>query len=123
MALESIRLARHTRLQAAAVNSPAMKFGETGEPVETVQQALIDLGIAMPLSTRKSGFADGIFGNETAAAVKAFQVRERLQQDGIVGRETLQRLDEILSRLQAADHARFQAELMLPPPFRKFHAS
>jgi peptidoglycan hydrolase-like protein with peptidoglycan-binding domain len=123
VALESIRLGRHSRLQAAAGNNPAMRIGESGEAVEMLQQALIDLGIAMPLSTRKTGFADGIFGVETASAVRSFQARERLQQDGIAGQETLRRLDEILLQLQTADHARYQAELMLPPPYRKFHAS
>ena len=100
-----------------------MRIGESGEGVEVLQQALIDLGIAMPRSTRKTGFSDGVFGEETASALRSFQARERLERDGIAGRETLRRLDEILLQLQTADHARFQAELMVPPPFRKFHAS
>ena len=123
MSLNSIRLGRQKRLQAAAANNPPMKHGETGEAVETVQQALIDLGVRMPLSTRNTGFADGVYGNETAAAVTAFQARERLHQDGVVGRETLLRLDETLVRIQSMSHVQFQADLMAPPPLRKYHAS
>lgn len=96
-----------------------MKLGETGEAVETLQQGMVDIGFKMPISTRKTGFPDGIFGNETKATVTAFQARERLQQDGIVGRDTLHRLDEILFGLQIRDHAQFQTDIML----RKYHAS
>lgn len=123
MSLQSIRLGRHKRLQAAAANNPPMKRGEAGEAVETLQQALVDLGLTMPISTRNTGFPDGMYGKETMSTVAAFQARARLQQDGIVGRHTLQHLDEILFRLQIRDHVQFQADVMLPPPMRKYHAS
>jgi hypothetical protein len=63
-------------------NSPA---------VRKVQQALIDAGFPLP----RCG-ADGNFGDETEAAVKAFQRAaglEDAQIDGIVGENTLSRLD------------------------------
>jgi peptidoglycan hydrolase-like protein with peptidoglycan-binding domain len=123
MSLQSIRLGRHKRLQAAAANNPLMKQGETGEAVETVQQALIDLGFKMPISTRNTGFPDGIYGKETMSTVTAFQASAGLQQDGIVGRDTLQCLDKLLFALQIRDHAQFQADVMLPPPMRKYNAS
>ena len=62
-----------------------------GEPVKKIQQALIDAGFPLP----KFG-ADGIFGDETEKAVRAFQKASGLnqqQQDGIVGENTLSRLD------------------------------
>lgn len=123
MPLRSIRLCRYKRLHSAAANSPPMKLDEVGEAVEALQQALIDIGFKMPVSTRKSGLSDGIYGKETTAAIKAFQTREQLQQDGVAGRDTLGRLDEIMTLLQAGDHAKFQADLQLPRPMRKYDGS
>jgi peptidoglycan hydrolase-like protein with peptidoglycan-binding domain len=82
MPLLSIRLRRHPRLVTAASRNAPMGNGETGEAVETLQQALIDLGFPMPLSTRKTGFPDGICGKETCSVVRAFQAREPLFKDG-----------------------------------------
>ncbi|HET6467582.1 MAG TPA: peptidoglycan-binding domain-containing protein [Geminicoccaceae bacterium] len=79
-----------------AENKPAMVRGEKGEPVRIVQQALIDLGFAMPVSTRKFGSPDGTFGNETVAKVREFQTKFKLGLDGVVGRQTMTRLDELL---------------------------
>jgi peptidoglycan hydrolase-like protein with peptidoglycan-binding domain len=121
MALQSSRLSRHPRLQAAAANHPPLHEGDTGGGVETVQQALVDLGFPLPISTRKTGFPDGIYGKETLAAVRAFQAREGVHHDGIAGRDTLHRLDAILLRQQTRDHVQFQAELLAPPPLRKYH--
>lgn len=52
-----------------------IKKGSKGELVKTLQQLL---GIA----------ADGIFGNDTEAAVKAYQTAHNLTADGIVGAKT-----------------------------------
>ena len=78
MPLLSIRLGRHPRLVTATSRNAPMRNGETGEAVETLPQALIDLGFPMPLSKRKTGFPDGIYGRETSSVVRAFQARERL---------------------------------------------
>jgi len=62
-----------------------------GEHVKKIQQALVDAGFPLP----KFG-VDGIFGDETESAVKAFQKGTGLnqkEQDGIVGENTLSRLD------------------------------
>jgi hypothetical protein len=88
-------------LQSAAENSPAMNWGEVGDAVRLVQQALLDLDFQMPISTRRHGSPDGIFGNETKDRVRAFQARHGLATDGIAGRNTLARLDQLLPR--AAD--------------------
>jgi len=96
MTLKSPRFASDARLQAASNNSPAMRYGETGEPVRKVQQALIDLGFPLPASTNRTGAPDGIFGTETVGALQAFQRRESLAQDGIAGRQSLERMDVLL---------------------------
>jgi peptidoglycan hydrolase-like protein with peptidoglycan-binding domain len=92
------RFVLNSRLQKAEQNAPALKQGETGDGVRVLQQALIDLGFAMPLSKPAAhGNPDGVFGTETQAAVIAFQRREGLLADAIVGRQTLGRLDEIFA--------------------------
>jgi hypothetical protein len=96
MALSSPRFADSDRLTACAANSPPMKKGEQGEAVQRVQQALIDLGFSMPISTVEFGSPDGIFGNETFGRVKDFQGRHKLSADGIVGKNTMAKLDALL---------------------------
>jgi peptidoglycan hydrolase-like protein with peptidoglycan-binding domain len=95
--LTSPRFAPNLRLQSAADNNPPLRTGETGAAVQIVQRALIDLGIAMPASTRNGGAPDGIYGPETARAVRTFQARHGLAQDGVAGRQTLVRLDQLFS--------------------------
>lgn len=96
MALRSPRFVSSERLRRAAENNPALATGETGQPVRIVQQALIDLGFDLPLSIRKYGSPDGVFGKETATKVRDFQTKYTLSKDGTVGRETMKRLDELL---------------------------
>ena len=85
----------NTRLAAVSVNNPVMKFGEKGGAVSLVQFALLSLGYQMPVSTQKLGRADGIYGCETRDVIKAFQRKHRLKDDGIIGRNTLERLDAL----------------------------
>jgi peptidoglycan hydrolase-like protein with peptidoglycan-binding domain len=96
MALISGRFRDNARLQAAAQNSPALAIGAKGDHVQILQDALIDLGFAMPISApSESALPDGIYGQETAGTVKKFQVREGLTPDGVAGSQTLTRLDQI----------------------------
>jgi peptidoglycan hydrolase-like protein with peptidoglycan-binding domain len=112
MALVSRRLSRNPRLQAAANNNPPLRIGATGEAVEILQCALIDLGFAMPLSTGSDSLSpDGIYGNETAGTVKKFQLQQGLLADGIAGRQTLGRLDQIYSASEAQRYAAFLLEV------------
>ena len=107
--LQSPRFAGNTRLEAVFDNAPPMSEGESGEPVKIVQQALIDDGFSMPISIRKLGEPDGIFGSETFKTVQGFQTKYSLLEngvaDGVVGRHTMGKLDELYA------HA--------PPPRRK----
>lgn len=98
MALHAPRFAGNARLQRASENNPALGvFSPDHDAVRLLQQALIDLGFAMPRSTRRNGGPDGIYGQETAACVRQFQQRHALSVDGTAGRQTLGRLDQLFS--------------------------
>jgi hypothetical protein len=74
-----------------------MRRGEEGEAVRLIQQALIDLGCPLPISTREHGSPDGIYGPETEGGVRVFQRFEPpLRVDGIVGKNTMTALDGLL---------------------------
>ena len=116
MAFSARRFQGSKQLDAAARNSPPLSPEASGEAVEILQQALIDLGFKMPISTARSGLPDGIFGSETSRAVHAFQSRHRLVQDGVVGHATLARLDAIFALRDKAALVRMSAEAIAPPP-------
>lgn len=65
------------------LGSRLLKRGMTGADVKAMQELLMQLGYALP----KYG-ADGFFGTETEAAVKAFQKAEELEVDGKYGDQT-----------------------------------
>ena len=63
--------------------------------------ALLQQGYAMPISTRKGFLPDGIYGDETKAAVEQFQrdfKGKKLGRDGIAGKNTLHALDGLLTQ-------------------------
>jgi len=91
--LRSDRFKDNPRLQQAFNQSPTMQFGESSEGVKEIQRALRDLGYQLPISFRKTGDADGIFGSETRGVIKQFQHDNGIDEDGIVGRDTMQALD------------------------------
>lgn len=62
------------------------KRGSRGDGVKVLQQALISRGLI------PKGKADGVFGPKTEAAVRNFQMANRLQPDGIAGTMTLKAL-------------------------------
>ena len=99
MALTAKRFAGNRRLQAVSNSSPSMRWGETGEAVAIVQQAFIDLDYPMPRTTGGgAGPPDGIFGEETASTVRQFQRQQGLTVDGVIGKETMGRLDAIFAK-------------------------
>ena len=69
------------RAGGTAVTLPLLAQGSRSETVRLAQAALTGLGY-------DAGGADGIFGANTAAAVKRFQAAHGLAADGIVGRDT-----------------------------------
>ena len=67
-------------------NYATIRPGDRGDRVKALQQALISLNYL-------SGRADGIFGNKTETAVRAFQSAKGLTVDGLAGRKTLKALE------------------------------
>ncbi len=64
----------------------SLRIGSRGDAVKEVQKRLKELGYL-------TGSADGVFGEKTADAVKAFQKRNGLTADGVVGESTLKKLE------------------------------
>ena len=62
-----------------AISSP-LYFGDRGPDVVILQERLAAVGLPVAV--------DGVYGQETAAAVMAFQEREQLTVDGVVASET-----------------------------------
>lgn len=67
-----------TEGKTVKVELSVLRIGSKGEQVKTVQRLLNAMGY-------DCGEADGDFGAKTASAVKAFQQREGLTVDGVVG--------------------------------------
>ena len=72
--------------------SPLLRKGSKGTRVKQLQQALIAAGHKLP----KYG-ADGDFGPETEAALRAFQKKHRLLVDGVYGPQSAKKLAAVLS--------------------------
>lgn len=83
-------------LIAASKNAPAIRRGYIGYPARIIQLALIETGIPMPRTTAKFGSPDGIFGSESKNKVVAFQRKHGLSKDGVVGHDTMTKLDELV---------------------------
>ena len=66
----------------------ALKRGSRGEEVQSMQEALNQLGY-------DCGTADGIFGTKTEEAVRAFQADNGLVVDGVAGKNTLAALHNL----------------------------
>jgi peptidoglycan hydrolase-like protein with peptidoglycan-binding domain len=78
----------------AEVTVPAsghLSAGDSGPAVETLQQALKQLGLY-------SGAVDGDFGQGTSDAVVAFQNAHNLTPDGIVGQATADAINQALAQ-------------------------
>jgi peptidoglycan hydrolase-like protein with peptidoglycan-binding domain len=100
MPFRSRRFSGNPRLETAAMNNPPFHKGASGDGVAVVQQALVDLGYPMPITTAWSGKADGIYGDETVKSVSEFQKDEGLSRDGVAGRDTITRLDAIFAVIE-----------------------
>jgi len=88
--LEAPEFQHEYKLEQAHDNLDHLTIGSKGEPVRKVQEGLMDLGYQLP----KFG-ADSDFGNETKQAVLEFQSDNKLTYDGVVGVQTMGRLDDI----------------------------
>ena len=90
-----------------------LQKGMSGADVKALQEALIELGY-----TLEHG-ADGSFGNETRAAVKAFQKAQRLTQDGKYGDQTHAALMDALADDEDSDDVPPAEAPNEPAPERK----
>ncbi len=91
--LTSERFRDDMTLQACYDNERLLHLGHRGEAVKRVQETLVSVGFAMPLSTKSDGELDGIFGSETKGTVKKYQISTGCAVDGIVGPETIGDMD------------------------------
>ena len=66
-----------------------LRWGDKGEAVKALQQKLRQLGYKIA--------ADGIYGEKTVLAVRKFQVRNNLKEDGKVGPATMAVIDAKLA--------------------------
>ncbi|WP_078428754.1 N-acetylmuramoyl-L-alanine amidase [Alkalihalobacterium alkalinitrilicum] len=73
--------------------NPLIKNGDREETVRSLQNKLLAAGERLP----RFG-ADGHFGKETEDAVKAFQARQNILVDGLVGNQTRNALDAVLPK-------------------------
>jgi peptidoglycan hydrolase-like protein with peptidoglycan-binding domain len=84
-----------TQLVSASRKNPVLRVGRYGPGVRLIQGALLDLGYALPRSSRKGG-PDGIFGHETEQMLLRYQQDVKLQPDGVLGPATLLALDRAM---------------------------
>ncbi|MDR2046838.1 MAG: spore cortex-lytic enzyme [Clostridiales bacterium] len=75
----------------------ALRQGNRGEDVKAVQKKLKNWGYY-------GGAVDGIYGAQTAAAVKSFQRQNKLAADGIVGAQTAAAMGLTLSGSSASGY-------------------
>ncbi|CAM4012794.1 S41 family peptidase [Paenibacillus alkaliterrae] len=90
----AVELPAYTKLRPLAIGTD-MKVGSYGEDVKTLQLMLKELGY-------KSAEQEGLYDERTAAAVRAFQLAEKLEETGEfndkTGYKLLERLREKLKR-------------------------
>lgn len=86
--LTATRFSRNRVLEDVFDGRRALRHGSKGTAVRLVQESLLAQGYLLPLHG-----ADGDFGAETEAAVRAFQVDSGASVDGEIGTETMQLLD------------------------------
>ena len=70
---------------SGAIAYAAMELGDDGSDVKNLQYTLYELGYY-------DGSIDGVYGQTTSDAVRAFQIQNKLTVDGKAGNETLSRL-------------------------------
>ena len=76
-----------------AFEAPAQTLtpGDTGQQVKVLQRALIHLGYL-------NGPVDGDYGINTKVAVEKFQIAKNLPEDGVLGPQTLNSLQQALAK-------------------------
>ncbi len=111
--LDSPRFAGDAAFRAVAAGTATLARGARGAAVEKLQWTLIGLGHDHP----RYG-ADGSFGGETEAALKAFQRSASLPETGRLDRATLEKLDDAVATKVAELRALSPAPEEKPLRFR-----
>lgn len=91
--LKGVDYSAEEKPQPAKDEKPTLRKGSRGEYVTLAQTELINAGYDCG-----SKGADGIFGNDTEAAVKRFQKDWGLEADGVIGKRTWDQLAAAPSR-------------------------
>lgn len=88
--LTAARFIGNAVLEAVYDNERLLRFGDSGQAVSLMQQALVDAGFALP-----NFGVDGIFRNETQQALMDFQRASSLTVDGILGPSSMSALNAL----------------------------
>ncbi|MDR1734353.1 MAG: peptidoglycan-binding protein [Oscillospiraceae bacterium] len=103
--------------EAADMYRPTARRGDSGFETKTIQYYLNFIADFVPGIGKLD--ADGVFGSRTEAAVKAFQKKYGLVEDGIVGRTTWNYMqgvyNEFYDSLPAAERGSFYPGYALSP--------
>lgn len=116
MALLSPRFTDKSTFNHIDSGSLFLRKGSRNNTVQIVQQALRDLGF-------KSSQSDGIYGINTEWAVQQFQRAYQLDDDGIVGSQTLAELDRALPGFQHRVRLHFRSINLTNVTFARIFSS
>lgn len=81
-------LSPYEQLESIAAGRGLLRRGAQGDGVRAIQQVLLSLGHSLP------GGTHGVFDEAMERAIKAFQRAQGLQDDGIIGAQTIKKLDD-----------------------------
>lgn len=90
---------------ASVAEKEWLELGDSGDDVKTLQGNLIKLGY----SCGDAG-ADGVFGEDTDAAVRKFQAANKLSVDGQAGKATQAKIKELLSPKVESDAIKYYVQ-------------
>jgi len=85
--LQSALLSREEQLELVATGRALLRRGARGSGISAIQQVLLNLGYSLP------GGVNAHFEEGTEHAVQAFQRAHGLKDDGIIGAQTIKKLD------------------------------
>lgn len=118
MTLLSPRFRNVQVLKEVEIGKKVLMQGQSSHQIHLVQQALVDLGFPMPISSKSEHYSpDGIFGKETDTVVKAFQTKAGLKADGKIGPLTIRELDKRIGGFSHRLNLHFRSLTLSNVPF------
>lgn len=85
--LRNVLLSREEQLEAVAAGRALLRRGAQGTGIRAIQQVLLNLGLQLPDGV------NGHFEEGMERAIKTFQRAQGLKDDGIIGAQTIKKLD------------------------------